>query len=125
MPMMSASPQSFQCFRIVIGGKSVAFRSGITQEQPNELLAQDHKPSRKAVKSLVTVPLSRNQLDALIDFVYNMGLGTLEDSVLLKQLNAGKYGEVPRELLKYDRVGGTVVRGQLARRRSEFALWKK
>lgn len=41
------------------------------------------------VLSLVKVPLTQGQLDALASFAFNLGLEALKSSTLLRQLNAG------------------------------------
>jgi hypothetical protein len=40
---------------------------------------------------MVTVPLNRNQRDALISFSYNCGEGAFQHSTVLRRLNAGDY----------------------------------
>jgi len=40
-------------------------------------------------------------------------------------VRAGKYNQVPAELMKYDRTGGVVSPSLVARRRAEVALWNK
>jgi GH24 family phage-related lysozyme (muramidase) len=111
--------------KLVIGGRSVDFRSGITQEQANQLLEKDLDPIRRHIEKLVTVELTVNQKAALTSFVYNVGLGSLQGSNLLKKLNAGKYDDVPAELMKWVHASGRTLPALVARRRSEVALWNK
>lgn len=82
--------------------------------------------------ALVKVPLVQGQVDALTDFVYNEGSGTLQLSTLLILLNAGRYSQVPNELYHEDAegnphgyvfAGGHVEPGLIARRKAEIALW--
>jgi lysozyme len=109
--------------KLVIGGKPVSFASGITQAQADQLLAQELAPLRRKVDDLVTVPLSAKQLDALTSFVYNVGFGALEGGDLIKQLNAGDYVAVPKEMMKWVHAGGKTLPGLVARRQSEVDLW--
>ncbi len=44
-----------------------------------------------AVNNLVTVSLSQNQFDALIDFTFNVGIGGFGKSTLLRELNTGNF----------------------------------
>ncbi len=108
--------------RIVIAGKRVSYRSGITPAQANRLLAQELEPLRRKVDRLVTVKLSDKQLDALTSFVYNAGLTPLRGR-LLTELNAGHYDEVPKQMLRWVRAGGHTLPGLVARRQSEITLW--
>ena len=111
--------------KVVIGGRSVDFRSGITRQQADELVQQDLDPVRKEIDKLVTVKLTMNQKAALTSFVYNVGSAGLQGSNLLKKLNAGKYGEVPAEMMKWVQAGGRKLPVLVERRRSEVALWNK
>lgn len=86
-----------------------------------KVLAKVYEPQ---VKRLVKVPLSQNEYDALVSFVYNCGAGNLEKSTLLKRLNAGDYAAVPSELMRWTRSKGQVLRGLERRRRAEAELWR-
>lgn len=61
----------------------------VSREHCAWLLQQDTKDAQAAVKRLVKVPISQNQYDALVDFVFNKGSGNFASSTLLRQLNAG------------------------------------
>ena len=63
----------------------------ITQQQANDYLAQDIQTASDAVNRLVTVKITQGEFDALVDFVYNVGVGAFEDSTLLRMLNAGDF----------------------------------
>lgn len=76
------------------------------------------------VRSLVTVPLTQGQLDALTDFVFNLGGGRLAGSTLLKLLNAGDYAAAGQGLLKWDMAAGVHQPGLTARRKAELAMWE-
>lgn len=96
----------------------------ITYQEANEILARDLVKYESAVDRLVTVPLSQNQFDALVSFTFNVGEGALAKSTLLKKLNAGKYSEVPAELMKWTKGGGRELPGLVRRRRAECAMWR-
>lgn len=56
------------------------------------------------IKKLVRVPINQNQLDALTSFVYNVGIGALKNSTLLKLLNEGKpKNEVAEQFLRWNK----------------------
>jgi lysozyme len=71
------------------------------------------------VNNLVNVPLTQGQFDALVDFVYNLGVGNFESSTLLRDLNAGDMDAAANEFDKWDHVSGQVVAGLLRRREAE------
>ena len=59
---------------------------------------------------------------ALIDFAFNLGTGRLRSSTLRKRVNAGEWDLVPTELRKWNKGGGRVLRGLVARREAECLL---
>ena len=60
----------------------------ITEEQAEAFLVEDLKKFERGVLSTVKVPLTQGQFDALVSFAFNLGLGALQGSTLLKRLNA-------------------------------------
>ena len=73
----------------------------------------------KAVNHYVQVPLTQNQFDALVSFTYNLGVGALRGSTLLRKLNTGDYKSAAKEFHKWTHAGGKVNRGLIARRNKE------
>ena len=82
----------------------------VTREQAEEYLLKDMRKFERGIRRLITVPLSENQLAALISFTYNLGLGALQRSTLRMKLNRGDYEGAADEFLKWDkaRVGGVM-----------------
>jgi len=80
------------------------------------------------VGNLVKVPLTQDQFDALVDFVFNLGAGRLATSTLLRDLTAGNYDAVPDQLELWDHgdLNGREVElaALKARRAAEAALWR-
>ena len=62
------------------------------------------------------------QLAALTDFAYNLGLGNLRASTLRRRANAGRWDLVVIELRKWVRGGGKVLPGLVKRRAVEGSL---
>lgn len=100
-----------------------SFPNGITQAQAQAILANDVRNAEAAVQRLVTVPLTQNQFDALVDFTYNLGSANLASSTLLKDLNAGNYDAAANQILLWDHAGGKVQPGLQVRRQAEFTLF--
>lgn len=105
----------------VLPGES--FPNGITQAQAEAILTNDVRNAEASVQRLVTVPLTQNQFDALVDFTYNLGSGNLASSTLLKDLNAGNYDAAADQILLWDHAGGKVQPGLQVRRQAEFNLF--
>ena len=96
----------------------------ITESDALLLLIDDVDYAASHVQRLVRVALTQGQLDALTDFVYNLGHGRLLDSTLLKLLNLGNYADAGRQLLRWDMAGGEHLAGLTLRRQAELALWE-
>lgn len=85
-------------------GRPVKRSDLITKETALRWLKLDAAKFAEGVKKLVKVPINQNQLDSLTSFTYNLGLGALQNSTLLRKLNAGKpKEEVAQEFLKWDK----------------------
>jgi lysozyme len=105
-------------------GKRVTMETpAITEEEADDLLKRDLLRAAASVEKLITVPLTQWQTDALIDFVYNLGSGTLLSSRLRALLNDGQYDEVPAQIRRFVYAGGVKFKGLVRRREAEVALW--
>lgn len=104
--------------------KGEDFPQGLTEPEASAILLKDVSASSTAVLSLVKVPLTQGQFDALVDFTFNLGSGRLASSTLLKCLNCGRYDAAASQLLKWDMAGGQVDRGLQTRRAAELSLWQ-
>nr|WP_241389545.1 lysozyme [Serratia proteamaculans]ANV21598.1 Mur1 [Serratia proteamaculans]ULG13358.1 Mur1 [Serratia proteamaculans]ULG13571.1 Mur1 [Serratia proteamaculans]ULG13683.1 Mur1 [Serratia proteamaculans]ULG15134.1 Mur1 [Serratia proteamaculans] len=97
----------------------------ITEEQAISFLRQDVAESERAVNQYVHVPLTQNQFDALVSFVFNLGVGNFRTSTLLKKLNAGDYDGAAQEFGRWIHAGGKALPGLVRRREAESALFLK
>lgn len=97
--------------------------STITLAQANSDLMSDLEGAEYVVNTVVTVPLTQNQFDALVDFVFNLGSGNFQSSTLLRKINAGDYSGAASEFPKWNHAGGVVVSGLTKRRLAEQALF--
>jgi lysozyme len=102
----------------------IVWRRGLTHDACWQLLQTDLTRSETAVRTLISVPLSQGQFDALVLFTFNVGPGALEYSTLRARLNQGHYTNVPQELRRWSRVHGRSVPGLRARRAAEIRLWE-
>ena len=95
----------------------------ITQEQANKLFNQDIKKFEKGVEQMVKVLINQNQFDALVSFSFNLGLGALQNSTLLKKLNAKDYQGAANEFDRWVYAGNKKLEGLIRRRREEKELF--
>jgi lysozyme len=96
----------------------------ITQQQAEALLAKDVLVAARCVNTMVKLPLSQGEFDALVDFVFNLGAGNFARSTLLTALNAGDFARAAAQFECWDRAGGIVVAGLLRRRQAELGLFE-
>jgi lysozyme len=101
-----------------------SFPTGIDEPQAASLLLCDVRDAEHAIQRLVRVPLTQGQYDALVDFCFNLGVGKLSSSTLLKSLNAGRYDEAVEQLLRWNHAGNKECAALTARREAEAELWR-
>ena len=97
----------------------------ITEPQAERDLLEELEEFKHQVLHSVKVELTQNELDALTSWTYNLGVGNLKSSTLLKKLNAGSKDEVPAEMLRWNKASGKVLAGLTKRREAEAELWAK
>lgn len=96
----------------------------ITQDQADQYLQDDVEIVVSSINDIVTVSLNQNQFDALCDFEFNLGAGSLKNSTLLKLLNQGDYDGAAAQFPLWDHAGGKVNQDLLNRRNAEAALFQ-
>jgi lysozyme len=109
--------------------KAQTFARGLTLEEGEALLARDVARFEAAVGRLVDVRLTQNQFDALVSFVFNVGVAAFTRSTLLKKINAGDL-DLRAEFMRWTqarepRTGRMAeLPGLKARRKAEADLWE-
>lgn len=96
----------------------------ITKEMGEDLLLRALRHAEEAIHDYVTVPLTQGQHDALVSFIYNVGVGAFRRSTLLKHLNAGDPKAAAREFGRWVYAGGEVWDGLVHRRTAERKLFE-
>lgn len=95
----------------------------ITEAEAESLLMKDVAKFEAGVERLVTSQINENQFSALVCFAYNVGLGSLEKSTLLRLLNAGDISAAGDQFLRWNKAGGKEVTGLTRRRQAERSLF--
>lgn len=108
-------------------GKKVAKGDKITQADQYKL--HDLKTFVNAVNGFIKVPVTQNQFDAIVSLTYNIGVGAIGGSTLIKKLNAKDYKGAAEQFLVWNkgRVKGVlqVIPGLTNRRIKEKAHFEK
>jgi lysozyme len=112
-------------------GHTLTAREGaeITEPDAEALLLYDLIGASHAVNEYVFAPLTQNQFDALVSFVFNIGVRAFRGSPTLRRLNEGRPLEAALAMelwRKADLEGERIVIDALVRRRAaEKALFLK
>lgn len=103
--------------------KGVRMGDVITKEQAVEFLKQDTAEAVTNVNKLVKIPITQDQFDALVDFVFNIGSTQFASSTLLKLLNSGDYVAASKQFARWKYDNGKEVAGLIARRKRTADLF--
>ena len=96
----------------------------LTMAEVDAILAQDLARFERGVARLCPAALnSQGIFDSLVSFSFNVGLGNLQRSGLRMKTNRGEFEEAADEFLKWTKAGGKVLRGLVARRNDERAIY--
>jgi lysozyme len=96
----------------------------ITQALADKLLESLLPLYEKAVDSFCRDDINQNQFDALVSLAYNIGVGNLQKSTLIKKVNLNpKDVRIADEFLKWNKANGAVLKGLTKRRQAEADLY--
>lgn len=102
-----------------------------TKDECYRKYVQDSTRAAEDVRRLVVHPITQGQFDALVSFVFNVGVGNFRSSTLLKRINAGECLAAGQEFPRWNkatdkRTGKKVVLpGLTTRRADERSLWEE
>lgn len=91
----------------------------ITQDQAEAYLMADSAWAQTFVNHVVYAPLTQGEFDALVDFCFNLGSGSLQHSTLLQLVNKGDFADAANQFERWSFAGGVQVAGLLRRRLAE------
>jgi lysozyme len=106
-----------------VSKEDVANKRTISAETAESMLMTELDRFQKGVEACVTVPLNDNEFAALVSFSYNLGLGSLQKSTLLKLLLSGDRAGAAEQFIRWNKAGGKEVSGLTRRRLAEKALF--
>lgn len=95
----------------------------ITEDQAEDILEKDVSAAESAINKYVKVPLTQNQFDALVCFVFNVGKTNFKTSTLLKFINEQLWDKVPKQFMRWVYHDKTLIKGLENRRKIEVRLW--
>lgn len=96
----------------------------ISEARALMLLAQDVAEAVEAVNKLVRVTLEQYEFDALVSFVFNVGVGAFKSSTMLRCINdRAEPMRIGTEFLRWVYDNGKKIAGLETRRRKERLLF--
>ena len=99
--------------------KNVRMGDKISEYWAKEMLREDIEEAEWQVKEL-GVAKTEGQLDALVSFVFNLGIDRLKTSTLLKVIrNGGSMQQIKKEFKRWVFAGGKKLPGLVKRREWE------
>ena len=99
--------------------KNVRMGDRITQYWAKEMLREDIEEAEWQVKEL-NVARTEGQPDALVSFVFNLGIGRLKRSTLLKTIReGGSKAQITKEFKRWVYADGKLLPGLVKRREWE------
>lgn len=104
-------------------GADVTAGKEITLDEAEALLRSDLLEFEKRVQQIVTAPLTQGQFDALVSFAYNVGIGALQRSTLLRKLNSEDYAGASAEFPRWTKAGAIELPGLVKRRAAEREMF--
>lgn len=104
-------------------GNDVYLGMVITDEEADRLLELDLVHCEDCIERVVDVDLEQEEFDALVSFIFNVGVGAFRSSTLLKLLNLKRYRAAADQLLRWNKQAGVVLNGLTRRRRAERELF--
>ncbi len=105
--------------------KDVTYETRWSKDEAHRRLLARLAEFEQGVLALCTVTPNPNQCAALVSFAYNVGVGGLKKSSVLRNHNASNFEAAARSFNLWTKAGGQVLPGLVRRRADEAALYLK
>lgn len=103
--------------------KGITPTTRCTRAEAEQWLLRDLAPVEAYVNTIPEVN-TQGKYDALVDFAYNLGLGNLKQSTLLRRIKEGApTGDIQEQFRRWVYAGGKVLKGLVRRREWEARRW--
>ena len=103
--------------------KGITPTTRCTRSEAEQWLLRDIAPIEAYLNTIPEVN-TQGQYDALVDFAYNLGLGNLKSSTLLRKIKAGaSTKDIQEQFRRWVYAGGKKLAGLVKRREWEAQRW--
>lgn len=107
-----------------LDGKKIELGQTISEPDAHELLMKQIATREYFVNRHISAELTQNQFDALVSFVYNVGVGNFYKSTLLARVNKNPWDlSIADQFIKWKNASQQPVRGLLLRRLEEATIF--
>ena len=97
--------------------KSLKLGQKLSIDKCMGMFASDWKKHQKQLDGVVKVPYASEwQKEAFTDFTFNVGIGNVQSSTLLKLVNQKRHTEACRQLVRWVKAKGKTLNGLIKRR---------
>ncbi len=104
----------------------------VSEDEAEDLILDDLEWVERDLnrKIVCKYPLMQCEYDALVSFTFNVGSSWMDNSGVLRELQAGNYDRIPRQIRRWNKQTNKstgkkeVVKGLVARRSHEVDLWR-
>lgn len=94
-----------------------------TKAECDRILATDLGKTYTKLAGCITRPVTVNQMVSVLELGFNAGAGAVCKSTLVRMLNEGQPASLwCKQLLRWDKAGGRVIRGLTKRRRASYEV---
>jgi len=115
--------------KIYINNIPVKYSEGLSDLQVDNLLRQDLSEFESAVSLAINnfdrENWQQHEIDALISFCFNIGVGAFNKSTLYKKLAQNSLNEIPEQMNRWVHAGGKKIPGLVNRREKESRLFSE
>lgn len=101
---------------------SEAFPKPITLDQARALLAADVKPIELYLNAVLP-GLAQHRFDALVSFIFNVGIGAFDRSTLRRRIKQGNVAGAAAEFARWNKAGNKILAGLIRRRDAERSMF--
>lgn len=96
----------------------------LTQKEAEDLLHKDLQIFIDGLNKLIKVTLTQNQFNAIVSLSFNIGLGNIKKSTLLKKVNLNDMSGAAEQFKVWNKAGGKTLPGLIRRRTAEYNLFR-
>jgi lysozyme len=109
----------YGCTQVVLPYTLTANTVRTKEEAVQDQLSAINNIFLPKIKEYVNVDLTQNMIDALISFVFNVGVPNFSTSTLLKDINAQNWCKAKIDFLAWNKSAGKVISNLVKRRQDE------